>query len=165
MRTRAANQHGFTLIEVLIAILITAIGVLGIAGLQAFTLKNTHGSNLRSVATRQAYEIADSMRANKVGLDNGFYNNQQGTQVNSCYQTTGCTQQQQAQMDIWLWNQANAALLPAGKGFVCSDSTPNDGTPAAPACDNAPNAPYVVKIWWDERQGGALQQFIFTFRP
>jgi type IV pilus assembly protein PilV len=160
------HARGFTLIEVLIAILITAIGVLGIAGLQAFTLKSTHGSNLRSVATRQAYEIADSMRANKVGLDLGSYNNQQGTQIASCYQAAGCNSLQMAQMDVYLWNQANAALLPGGKGFVCSDSTPNDGTPASPACDNLPNAPYVVKIWWDERDGsGQLQRFIFTFRP
>lgn len=160
-----ASARGFTMIEVLIAILITAIGVLGIAGLQAYTLKSTHGSNLRSVATRQAYEIVDSMRANRVGLDAGNYNNQQGTQVNSCYQSSGCTTQQMAQMDVYLWNQANAALLPSGAGFVCSDSTPNDGTPTAPACDNLPNSPYVVKIWWDEREGGALQRFIFTFRP
>ena len=165
MNTRMSGARGFTLIEVLIAILITAIGVLGIAGLQAYTLKSTHGSNLRSVATRQAYEITDSMRANKTALDLGNYNNQQGTQVNSCYQSVGCTALQMAQMDVWLWNEANAALLPAGKGFVCSDSTPNDGLPTAPACDNAPNAPYVVKIWWDEREGGALQRFIFTFRP
>ncbi|HUK06201.1 MAG TPA: type IV pilus modification protein PilV [Burkholderiales bacterium] len=159
------RARGFTLIEVLIAILITSIGVLGIAGLQAYTLKGTHGSNLRSVATRQAYAIADAMRANKNGLDNGYYNNQQGIENDTCYQTAGCTSQQMAQMDVWLWNQSNAALLPAGKGFVCSDSTPNDGTPAAPACDNLPNAPYVVKIWWDERDAsGQLQRFIFTFR-
>lgn len=163
---RRSDERGFTLIEVLIAILITAIGVLGIAGLQAYTLKSTHGSNLRSVATRQAYEIADAMRANNNGLGSGYYNNQQGTQVDTCYQSAGCASQQMAQMDVWLWNQRNAALLPAGKGFVCSDSTPNDGTPASPSCDNAPNAPYVVKIWWDERDGsGQLQRFIFTFRP
>lgn len=160
------RARGFTLLEILVAILITSIGVLGIAGLQAYTLKATHGSNLRSVATRQAYEIADSMRANKVGLNNGDYNNQQGTQVDSCYQSAGCTAQQMAQMDVFLWNQANAALLPGGRGFICADSTPNDGAPAAPACDLAPNAPYVIKIWWDEREAsGQLQRFIVTFRP
>jgi type IV pilus assembly protein PilV len=160
------RQRGFTLLEVLIAILITAIGVLGIAGLQAFTLKNTNSSNLRSVATRQAYQLADAMRANKIGLDAGHYNNQQGVSVTSCYAAAGCTTQQMAQMDVFLWNQANAALMPGGRGFVCTDSTPNDGTPTAPACDNVPNSPYVVKLWWDEREpGGALQRFIFTFRP
>lgn len=164
MRPRSAQ--GFTLIEVLVAILVAAIGVLGIAGLQAYTLQGVYTSNLRSIATRQAYEIADSMRANRFALEAGHYNNQQGVRVDSCYQAAGCTPQQMAQMDVWLWNQANAARLPAGRGFVCTDSTPNDGTPESPACDNAPNAPYVVKLWWDERDGsGQLQRFIFSFRP
>ncbi|HYE86972.1 MAG TPA: type IV pilus modification protein PilV [Vicinamibacterales bacterium] len=160
------TSAGFTLIEILIAILIAAIGVLGIAGLQAFTLKSTHGSNLRSIATRQAYELADSMRANQGAVNAGHYNNQQGTQVNACYQTAGCTEQQMAQMDVYLWNQSNAAALPGGRGFICTDSTPNDGTPTSPTCDNSPSAPYVIKLWWDERDGsGQLQRFVFTFRP
>lgn len=159
------RARGFTILEVLIAILITAIGVLGIAGLQAFTLKATHGSNLRSIATRQAYEIADSVRANNLGLTNGNYNNQQGVEVTNCYRSSGCSALEMAQMDVYLWNQTNAALLPRGAGFICTDSTPNDGVPAAPACDNQPNAPYVIKIWWDERDGsGQLQRYIFTFR-
>jgi len=165
MKAMRIRQGGFTMLEILLAVLITSIGLIGIAGLQAVTLKNSHSSNLRSVATRQAYDLADRMRSNKTALDTGIYNNQQGVEVATCFQVVGCTGTQMAQMDVFLWNQANASLLPGGRGFICTDSTPNDGTPTAPACDNLPNSPYVIKLWWDEReQSGQLQRFIFTFR-
>jgi type IV pilus assembly protein PilV len=69
-------------------------------------------------------------------------------------------------MDLYLWNQANASLLPSGQGVVCLDSTPNDGTPAAPACDGVAGANLAVKIWWDDdRSGSATQRFVQNVRP
>ena len=65
---------GFTLIEVLIAVVVFAIGLLGVAGLQVAGMRFTHGSQLRSVAALQAANIADRMRANRVGVRNGYYN-------------------------------------------------------------------------------------------
>jgi len=169
MPVRAAvrrRESGFTMLEILITLLIMSIGLLGIAGLQAYTLKNTNSSNLRSIAVRQAYDLADRMRANQTILDAGGYNNESGAEVASCYQAAGCQPAQMARMDVFLWNENNARLLPGGKGYVCTDSTPNDGTPTAPACDNTPGAPYVLKTWWDEREAsGELQRFVFAFRP
>jgi type IV pilus assembly protein PilV len=70
-----------------------------------------------------------------------------------------------AKMDVHLWKASVAAALPGGQAIVCTDATPNDGTPSAPACDTSPNAPYVIKIWWDERDGtGNLQRFTTAFR-
>ena len=154
------------MIEILISIIILTIGLLGLASLQAFSLRNAGNANYRGSAAQLAYDLADRMRANKAALDAGSYNNQQGTLVTACYQATGCSTLQMAQMDVYAWSQDLARLLPSGRGFVCTDSTPNDGTPTLPACDNLPNSPYVIKIWWDERAStGALQQFITTFRP
>ncbi len=159
-------SRGFTMLEILISIIILSIGLLGLASLQAFSLKNAGNANFRGSATQQAYDLADRMRANKAALDVGSYNQQQGVEVTACFQAAGCNTLQMAQMDVFVWNQNNARLLPGGRGFVCTDSTPNDGTPAAPACDGAPNSPYVIKIWWDERvASGALQQFVTIFRP
>ena len=57
-------QRGFSLIEVLVAVLVLAIGLLGLAGLQTRGLKASQSSYERSVATVYAYSILDAMRAN-----------------------------------------------------------------------------------------------------
>ena len=58
------KNAGFTLIEVLIAMLVLAVGLLGLAGLQATSLRNNQSAYNRSQATQLAYDLADRMRAN-----------------------------------------------------------------------------------------------------
>ena len=58
------RETGFTLLEALIAMLILAIGMLGVAGLQALTLKNSHASFQRSVAVLQANDLVERLWAN-----------------------------------------------------------------------------------------------------
>lgn len=65
--------RGVSLLEVLIAVLILAIGMLGIAALQALTLKNTEGSSERSNAVVQSYAMLDMMRANSAAARAGNY--------------------------------------------------------------------------------------------
>ena len=60
-----SRQGGFTLIEVLVSVVILAIGLLGLAGMQAAGLKLNHDSFLRSKATLAAYDMADRIRANR----------------------------------------------------------------------------------------------------
>ena len=61
--TRIAS--GFTLIEVLVALLIVALGMLGNAMLQLQGMKNSNDAYLRSQIGLFAYEIADRIRANR----------------------------------------------------------------------------------------------------
>lgn len=70
---RAANR-GVGLVEVLVAILVMAVGVLGIAALQATTLRNSLGALERSQAVVQTYAILDAMRANAAVARIGGYN-------------------------------------------------------------------------------------------
>ena len=62
-------MKGFTLLEVLIALVILSVGLLGLAGLQTTGLRNNHSAYLRSQATLLAYDIADRIRANKANLN------------------------------------------------------------------------------------------------
>src|SRR3989304_2728195 len=71
-------NQGFTLIEVLITVVVMAVGLLGLAGLQALSLRYNHDSALKNVATHQIQEIADRMRANQSGTSSGSYNNFSG---------------------------------------------------------------------------------------
>ncbi|HEY0661438.1 MAG TPA: type IV pilus modification protein PilV [Lysobacter sp.] len=68
------GQRGVGLIEVLIAVLVMAIGLLGIAALQATALRNSQGSLERSQAVIQSYTIFDAMRANRAQALKSAYN-------------------------------------------------------------------------------------------
>lgn len=60
-----ASMRGTTLIEVLIAVLVLGVGMLGIASLQATSLRNSQSSLERSQAVISTYAIIDAMRANR----------------------------------------------------------------------------------------------------
>ena len=64
LRKRPA-QAGFSLIEVLVTMVILALGLLGFAGLQAHSLKSNRTALQRSYATLLAYDIIDCMRVNR----------------------------------------------------------------------------------------------------
>ena len=62
-------QGGFSLIEIMIAILVLAIGLLGFAMLQTMNLRFTQSANYRTQATNLAYDLLDQMRANRHDAD------------------------------------------------------------------------------------------------
>lgn len=70
----ARRQSGSSLLEVMIAVLILAVGMLGMAALQAVTLKNSNSSAARSQAIMQTYSMFDRLRLNREVAMNGGYN-------------------------------------------------------------------------------------------
>jgi type IV pilus assembly protein PilV len=59
------SSRGFTLIEVLVALIITAIGLLGLAKIQALVFANTGSASARSLVAMQAAGLASAMHANR----------------------------------------------------------------------------------------------------
>lgn len=59
------GQAGFSMIEVLVAVLVLALGLLGFALLQTMNLRFTQSANYRTEATNLAYDLLDQMRANR----------------------------------------------------------------------------------------------------
>jgi type IV pilus assembly protein PilV len=58
-------SRGFSLIEVMVAVLIISIGLLGVAKMQALSLSNTGNSRLRALAAIEAGSIASTMQADR----------------------------------------------------------------------------------------------------
>ena len=164
-RPVSRQQLGVTLIEVLISLLIMAIGLLGMAGLQTESLRNTQIAYFRTQAAVLGNDVVERARANLQGVEAGSYNSNDGLANSDCNSLTGCTSAQLAGNDIAEWKAALADNLPAGAGTVCVDATPEDGTAAAMACDGA-GIVSAVKIWWDEdRDGTAEKRFTMSFQP
>jgi len=67
-----SRQSGFTLIEVMIAILVLAFGLLGFALLQTMNVRFTKSAQQRTIATNLAYELVDIMRTQR--SQGSFYN-------------------------------------------------------------------------------------------
>jgi type IV pilus assembly protein PilV len=172
------SQQGFTLLEVLIALLIVSFGMLGVAGLQLVTLKSNASSQYRSLAVNFAHEISERMRANPEMVINpthwipGVAYNAPAVSKTDSYinsfkpacKSLGCTPQELAQNDLAEWQQAIASTFPNGIGIVCIDSGTGTGTPSAipgeaaydgtvftPNCDGQGNT-FVVKIAWLENR-------------
>ena len=59
-------QQGFSMIELLVALLVLSIGLLGVAALMATSMRNSQSANYRTQATNLAYEITDAVRANLI---------------------------------------------------------------------------------------------------
>ncbi|REN06343.1 type IV pilus modification protein PilV, partial [Mycobacterium tuberculosis] len=68
---RRARQGGFTMIEVLIAIVVMSIGLLGFALLQTMNVRFVQSANFRTQATNLSYELLDQIRINR--LNAGTY--------------------------------------------------------------------------------------------
>lgn len=73
MNTRR-NQSGVGLIEVLIAVLVLGVGLLGIAALQAITLRNSSTSAERTQAAMQTYSMLDTLRSQRAAAVAGSFN-------------------------------------------------------------------------------------------
>lgn len=99
------GQAGVTMIEVLIALLIFAIGLLGVAGMQTLALKSTNNSNARTLINMHAYEIAERMRANMPAAQDGKYDGISAVGgVTDCRPSCTPTQLAALDGDEWITN-------------------------------------------------------------
>lgn len=115
------RARGFTLIEVLVTVIVLAIGLLGLAGLQLTGLRYNYSAYQRSQATILTNDIVDRMRANRTVAETGGYNIALGTTptATSCEGTgASCTPATMATADLYDWKETLADVLPAGDGSV-----------------------------------------------
>lgn len=109
------RQSGVTLVEVLITVVLVSIGLLGLAGLQLTSVRNSSSSNERFMATTLAQDIIERMRANRAGAigPGKVYNLAMGA-------APGVGGVEGA--DLNAWKDALEAALPLGQGSVDVDN-------------------------------------------
>lgn len=120
-RTPHLPQHlrGFALIESLIAIVVMALGILGIVGVQMRTLTDTSTTVRRAQAIRLIEDLGERMKVNPNALVNinAYVTTFSDTpSVVSC--STGCSHSQLAAYDLAIWKKAVRDNLPTGKAAI-----------------------------------------------
>ncbi|THB66584.1 MAG: type IV pilus modification protein PilV [Gammaproteobacteria bacterium] len=133
------KQCGFGLIEIMVTLVVLAVGLLGIATLQMRGYQTSQISLNRTVAVLKANDMADRIRANSAGAVAGAYNSISGYPLSytDCTQTT-CTAEQLAEFDRYEWNYNLSLVLPSGQGTVVANGNM-----------------FTVTVMWDEFNSGA----------
>lgn len=132
MTSKPRAQRGITLIESLIAILIMALGILGVLGVQMRTLSDTQTSVRRAQAIRVIEDLSERIKVNPNGLANintylTSWTNQP-TAAKSCIANT-CSNAELATYDIALWKASIAQVLPGGNATVFVSKAEVDADP------------------------------------
>ena len=117
------HQRGATLIEVLITVLVMSVGLLGLGATQMMSLKNSNNANLTYFASLAAYDIAERMRINPLGVENNAYDatDVDDSQTAQTCLSGICSTLQLAAMDLYEWGQMLSTNLPGGKGSIAVD--------------------------------------------
>jgi type IV pilus assembly protein PilV len=152
-RDTTSRPQGFSLVEVLVALLVISVGLLGMAKMQALALSNTSSARLRSLAAIQAASLASSMHADRaywanatppmtVSALNGVATSSDGPlqtaltaaaafnpATNYCVQgalnsVAPCQPAQLAAADLQSWAADLNALIPTSKATISCDANP-----------------------------------------
>ena len=154
--SRSRRQHGFSLVEVLVAAIVFS---LGLGGLSLMLLTAAHGSveaQNQTTAAMQAASLAELILLNPAAT--GHYINPQEEMGAGCFAPEVCTGAAWAAGNLARWQHELEQNLAGATGTVCLDSTPLDGRAADPACDG--DGGTVVKVFWlesahlDDQDGG-----------
>lgn len=148
----AIAQQGTSLLEVLVTILITSVGVLGVASLQAVAMKMTHSSYLRTQATFLASDLAERMLSNP-SVRYAVSKDYMGTKTKTCKvgdSSFACSPTELRDQDIFQWVQSAKVALP--NAVVEVTGAASEGSL------------HTITIQWNERTIDKAQSMIYKVR-
>jgi len=153
MLSRQKHINGVGMVEVLVALVVVGVGMLGIASLYVTTLQAKTTAQARMKAINFAYDIADRIRANRTG---GTDYTLQFTDTKSapaatanCVQNSStaavnCTPAQMAANDLYLWDKL---VMDAKKGLPAAQRKIEYSNVTIPAT-------YKITLQWTEPNSG-----------
>lgn len=173
-----SRQRGVSLIEVMMAVLIFSIGLIGLAGLMIVATRSNQAGYMRTQVTYLAHNMADRMSANPIGVWSGDYNSASYPVSTTQDCSAACTPAQVAKYDQQMWSSQLRTFLPPGADakIACAQGAGGYNPVAAGQVDKRP--PYggtcTMSITWSERSAGnsaaqsapgQTQTFAWEFQP
>lgn len=138
MRT-LRSQSGFGIVEVMVALVVLAVGMLGIASLYVTTLRDSNSAISRMQAVNLVADMADRIRANRFA--GAAYETAPGDATSQeCSGEKNCDRDEMAENDLYLWQLQINELLPG------------NATPSIVYAAGAANEPdtYTITMDWRE---------------
>lgn len=153
------KQQGFSLIELLVAVVILAVGILGIAGLQVVALQQNRGALYRAEATMLANDIMDRIRVN-TDMTYTTLIDQAPPTATDC-RSNNCTPGELVDYDIAEWKCSINHLDADGNPYAICNTLSIEGTmpDGAASIDNTGDV-YKVTIQWTDRGGNVSETTI-----
>jgi len=166
-RRSTSIASGFTLLEVLVAIVILSFGVLGVVGLQAASLRSNKEARNQASAVRLGRELAELMRGNKaVAVQTTTAANpyliptplslpataNPADPPENCFTGACSSAINVAKFEIVEWERRVRDELPGARVAVCFDQTPytTTGRPQWD-CNAGTSGVVVLKMGWSQR--------------
>jgi type IV pilus assembly protein PilV len=157
---RNPRSRGFSLLEVLIAVVVLSFGLLGVVGLHASALQNNRAARLQSTAVQLGRELGEMMRGNKAvalqAADNpylGEFNSPLAAATAATCLSVGsvcATNVEVASAELSEWLSRVDGELPGARVTICRDDAPYDagGRPRWACADASASDTLVIKIGW-----------------
>lgn len=141
-------QSGFSMLEILVTLVILALGLLGTAGLQAQALRTNQGGQFRTQAVFMAADIGERMEANKAAAVAGRYVVAEGVNTSSTTDCNGeaCNSDDLALFDLEAWQNNVTNTLPGGNWTITQTTVGN------------PSIYAIVVSWVDRRSAGTTYE-------
>lgn len=146
---RCRTAAGFTLVEVMVALIVLSVGMIGVAALHGQALSASGTAIRRSQAINLASDIADRIRVNRTAR----LAYEAAAANNNCVGagSVDCSPAQMAANDLFVWQADAAATLPGGQASVDVDTGTNPPT-------------YTVTVSWDEPSENVPVTFSVDFQ-
>lgn len=174
------SQKGFSILEVLIALVVLSLGVLGAVGMQAAALKSNKEVRYQAVAATFAKELAEKMRGNHTvaiqttAANNPYLVNTLTTPFvatvpdddENCFKSACATGSIVAAWDMFDWQTRLEEALPSPKVVICFDATPYTAAGLAQwVCSDTGDTVVVKMSWTRTNTAGALEFATATTEP
>jgi type IV pilus assembly protein PilV len=172
---RPVSVRGFTLLEVMIALVIFSLGLLGMAGLMVVSMRTNNSAYLRTQASFLAQSMSDRMRANTGKIDdyNGDYDSTTANETYTCSGPGGaCGPDDLVARDAAIWSKQMIDSLPNPTAHIeCTGTTL--GTPATSGAATYDGLCNLTITWTeatldrsnDAAATAATQTFAWVFQP
>lgn len=156
MSIRSHSQQGFSLLELLIALVVFSVGLLAIAGLQTISKQANFEAIQRTTAAQVAYGLLEDIRTNGDAIDIYAASGEMGDgsrgnePAPNCRNGNTCNAAQKAAHDLWFWEQAVDGTLESNGGVAAGGLVLPTMCVTGPAGGGA--GMYEIAIVW---RGGA----------